>query len=750
MSAIVHYAFKTDGGPHADWRVRNFTLTEALSEPFRLVIDVSVDDPALDLQAVSGLSCTFELQREGNDRSIHGVVARVEFSGIWQGLLLVRLYVVPAFHLLEQRFNSRMFQEMAVPEILKSVLGAGLKPYDRTANLDLKGTYPVREYCLQYDESDLAFAERLMQEEGIYYYFDHSGAKEVLVAIDKNASCPAAALISGGALQIGGGAAGIAEIESLRDFFWSAEMRSNHVALRAYDWTSPAANREAESAQGPGKTREIYRHGSSVRTDGYSGTKYGASDAKAQATLRYETEVAHQQLARGGGLVTTFAPGFTFELSGHAVADFDQKYVITRVVHQGESADLFSDGRGGADGNQPSYANTFECVPLKVTYRPPRTRPRPQIAGMQSARVVGPGGEEIFTDAHGRIKVQFPWDREGAGNDKSSCWMRVAQSWSGAGWGSIFIPRIGMEVLVSFLEGDPDRPIVVGCAFNGQNTPPYALPAEKTKSAIRTWSSPGGNGYNEIRFEDKAGAEELYFQAQKDQKILVKNDKAQKVGGNEKLLVEKDRERTIHGNQTLTVKLDDKSTIGGNQSLNVDKDREMVVLGAESEVIALSRSTSVGLDCAITIGTTLDLTVGGAESDTIGGNKSETVGGSKSESVGGSRSVSVGGSSSTDVSKAFSLTVAKNADITVSGEMKVSVTKDLTITGSAAIKQVAEKEFGISADKISLTAKKELSIKVGDALISLKKNGDITIKGGKITVDGSGAVKIKGSKVSGN
>jgi type VI secretion system secreted protein VgrG len=397
-------------------------------------------------------------------------------------------------------------------------------------------------------------------------------------------------------------------------------------------------------------------------------------------------------------------------------------------------------------------------VAADVPWRPERRTPRPTVPGPQTAVVTGPPGEEIHTDAHGRIKCQFHWDREGRRDDASSCWIRVAQAWAGQGWGALYLPRIGHEVVVEFLEGDPDRPLVTGSVYNGANAPPIDLPGEKTRSTLRSASSPGSNGSNELRFEDAAGHEEVYLHAQRDLSIVVEHDKDQWVGGNEQLLVEKDRARQVGGNQTLQVDKDDSTTVGGSQtlavtgnrattvggnhdekvagaqSISVGATRNLVVALASTESVGLAKSLSVGGAYAVTVGAAMNELVGGVKAEEVGGSRSETIGGKKSETVGGSRTLDVGG----DLGEA------------VGGKRTLNVAKDLTVNVGGALRQTVAKACTIKAKQIVLSADDQISFKVGSATFQLKKNGDVVIKGGKVQVKASGDIVLKGSKVTEN
>jgi type VI secretion system secreted protein VgrG len=364
------------------------------------------------------------------------------------------------------------------------------------------------------------------------------------------------------------------------------------------------------------------------------------------------------------------------------------------------------------------------------------TTQKPLVGGPQTATVVGPGGEEIFTDKYGRVKVQFHWDREGQRDDKSSCWVRVSQIWAGKNWGWMSIPRIGQEVVVDFLEGDPDQPIITGRVYNADNMPPFDLPANKTQSGLRTRSTLNGTAANcnELRFEDKKGSEQLFIHAEKNQDIEVENDETHWVGHDRNHRVDNDENSTIGRDRSETVQRNKLIQIVGNHSESVNGAMSIVVGRTLTETVALNYSETVGGAMEVTVGAALAITVGAGMSEAVGANKSESIGGSKGESVGGDRTLQVG----------------KNLVETVKGEQSVTIDKDLkeNIAGQHIVD--VKKEATVKAKKVQITADDEISFKTGSAEIIMKKNGDITIKGGKITVKGSGDVVVKGSKIAEN
>jgi type VI secretion system secreted protein VgrG len=334
------------------------------------------------------------------------------------------------------------------------------------------------------------------------------------------------------------------------------------------------------------------------------------------------------------------------------------------------------------------------------------------MVGPQTAMVVGKAGEEIWTDKYGRVKVHFHWDRYGKGDEQSSCWIRVAQTWAGKNWGQIQIPRIGQEVLVDFLGGDPDRPIIVGSVYNGSTMPPYDLPANATQSGIKTRSTKGGNAsnFNEIRFEDEKGSEELYMHAEKDYNSMVENCLSETIGNNK------------------------TTRVGASHSESIGANMQVTVGGSLTESVMVNVAESVGVAMELTVGAFYAETIGAKKTESVGGDKSESIGGNHSESVGKNRTLTVTDDSSESIAKNRNLSVEKDNNVSINGKSTIGI----------------EKELSLSAKKIQFTADDEISFKTGKAMITMKKNGDITLKGKKITVKGSGDVIIKGSKIKEN
>jgi type VI secretion system secreted protein VgrG len=487
-------------------------------------------------------------------------------------------------------------------------------------------------------------------------------------------------------------------------------------ALRDFDFELPKKSLEFKSSVSRDHAQskfEMFDYpGRYVEpADGDKDSKKSDSDLKGSyekfAKNRIEGHQAQYERCGGGGNARGLSVGALFTLAQYPRDDANREYLVVSATHTVEGDSYGSGGGGGTP-----YTCQFTVVDAKQPFRSEALTSRPYVRGPQTAIVVGKDGEEIWTDQYGRVMVQFHWDRYGESNEKSSCWVRVAQAWAGKAWGGIFIPRIGQEVIVEFLEGDPDRPIITGSVYNGDNPPPYALPANQTQSGVKSRSTKGGSeeNFNEIRFEDKKDEELIYVQAEKDYEKLVKNDRSRTIGNDESLDVGNNQTEKIGASKSLSIGEDHKETIGGNKAMSIGKDHSETISGNATIDVSKNETVSVGEKMNISVGK----------------DRSLDVGDNHSESVGKNRSVDVGKNLTRDVGEGYTVTVGK------------------------AHKETVAKGYSLEAKEIFTEAKDQIEIKVGSASLIMKKNGDIQLKGGKINIKGSGDVVIKGSKIGGN
>ena len=696
QSVVVSVSVEALAG--ATVKVRHFEIDERLSVPYRAVIDIETDAKDAKLDELRGTNVRLVLARPNSERALCGVIWEVEEGRGGAGNVLARLIVQPAFAHLSLVRNTRIFQEKDVPTIVEEVLTSGLSAYGRELKKTLDGTYATREYCVQYQETDLAFVHRLLEEEGIAYSFDHEGETELLVLTDHNAAFARAAGAAE-ALELTTHDLVIEDREPIHRFTRRHAATTTSVALRDFDWTSASYVVEAEqrSADGQGRDRESYEHGwgrsATIGSYDAGARRYQEQDAAHRAGVRQESYLAGALIGRGMGRVIGLAPGTSFELHGHPGLGIDGEYLVTAVHHRSVPADV---GGGASAADLERYHNVFECIPLGVRFRPARSTPKPRIPSIQTALVTGPSGEEIHTDEHGRIKVLFTWDREGAADETSSCWVRVQQKWAGAGWGFWWLPRIGMEVVVEFIDGDPDRPLVTGSVYNATNGTPYPLPDEKTKSTIKSNSSPGGGGFNELRFEDKAGSEEIFTHAQKDYNEVVENDHNTLVHGNQTIEVDNDQTQTIHGDQEERVDGNQDMSVGGDRSVHaeakfdetVDGTETRKVTGAVSETFSASETRSVSGNLDEMLGAGETRTIGAAQSESIGGSLTRTVAAASDVTVGGAGSQSVDGGITVDTPAAWTLTATGGLNITAAGGFKLNAPGGLRIGAPGGVTQI--------------------------------------------------------------
>ena len=725
MPTTDRFLFEIEGLSQ-ELRVARFAGREGVSELFHFEITVATEDAGLSPADVVGKKAQLTLNAdEGEVRHVHGIVARLRCGDAGKKLSVYHVTLVPNVWRLLHRQDCRIFQEKTAPEILEAVFkAAGLSP-GQDYRLGLQGSYGKREYCVQYRESDWAFACRLMEEEGIFHVFEHEEGKHVLALGDSSSSLPP---VAGDATIVFRPPLGaMLQGEHVSRLHYSEEIRSGKVTLRDYNFKKPTLLLESLSEGADFTDLEIYDH-----PGNYDVTSAGNALSK----VRLEERAARKKQAEGDSTCRRVVAGQLFTLAEHSREALNREWLITRVEHRGVEPMM---GEDAAAGITP-YENRFECIPSDAPFRPPPVTPRPTIRGVQSAIVVGPAGEEIHTDEHGRVKVHFHWDRLGKKDDKDSCWIRVSQVWAGEGWGAMHIPRVGQEVLVDFMDGDPDRPIIVGRVYHGTNVPPHALPAHKTRSTLKSSSTPGGGGSNELYFEDEKGAEEVYLHGQKDWTIAIENDKNQTVGHDETRQVGNDRRVQVGNDQ------DEK--IGHDETFEVVNDRKKTVGHDETESIGNDRTIDVGNDHTETIGNNLTLSVGKNRTEDVIENSTETVGKAKALSVGtdftldvtGAMATTVGGSQTEDVKLEKAITAGEKLTITV-GDAKVTIEKngDVTVEG-ANLKVVATGDVTVeSSGKVEVKA-------TGD--VKVESSGKVEVKSsGSMDVNASGPVKLKGANV---
>ncbi len=545
------FLFKVAG---KELKVLGFTATERISTAFdvRLTL-VSEDEVKFD--EVMGKEAVLTILVEDSERFFHGIINQFSQAGRSGDHRLYRARLVPSLWLLSLEQDCRIFQDMYVLEIVKQILEEGGLTSE-WFSFRLQGQYQPKTYCVQYREADLHFISRLLEEEGIFYFFEHTKDKHLLIFGDSTVNYQP---ITGEALVTFSDAESMVPTEEfVKAFTMSQRIHTGKITLRDFNFEKPALDLTSQDENKSYKHLEAYD---------FPAEYYEQDSGKKMAQMRLQEAVMFRETADGESNCCRFVPGFTFKLTGHELTGLNQEYLLVQIMHRGTQPQVLRD-RAGQGGTV--YSNEVMVIPSLVSFRPERQTPKPVIEGIQTAKVVGLSGEEIYTDEYGRVKVQFHWDREGEYNEKSSCWIRVSHSWAGGQYGYFSLPRVGQEVIVSFVEGDPDRPLITGRAYNADHLPPYPLPDDKTKSTIKS-KSYKGEGANEIRFEDDAGKEQLYIHAQKDLDIRVLNDRKTTVDNTQHLIVTGESNTKV-GSLSVTVEGDEAIKVGGQRSLTVEKD----------------------------------------------------------------------------------------------------------------------------------------------------------------------------------
>jgi type VI secretion system secreted protein VgrG len=551
--------------------MQSLEIEEGISSLFRLNATLLSEDHNIALKDLVGQKVSVRISTPGPSRKhqhFHGFVSRFAEGGKDNRVRTYYVEVVPWLWFLTQTADLRIFQKKSVPDIIQQIFkDLGFSDF----KLQLQGNFEPREYCVQYRESDFAFVSRLMEEEGMFYFFEHTEDKHTLVIANSPDAHKAAPgfdkyryVPKGGEDKEAGG------IDSWQ---LGQSFRSGKYALNDYHFLTPQNDQKVSAPTavkvGGNDKFEVYDYPGAYAKRFDGDDKMGKVRPDGERTNKLymqEIEARHKE-SYGLCSLIGMRSGCKFELTEFDRADFNGPYVLTQVQHVATQNPYASGGE-----SHETYQCSFTCIPLAVPYRPRRATPKPVVHGVQTAVVVGLKGEEIDTDKYGRVKVQFHWDREGKKDENSSCWVRVASMWAGAQWGMINIPRIGQEVIVAFLEGDPDQPIIVGSVYNALNMPPYILPDNKTQSGVVTRSSKEGDAeeFSEIRFEDKKGEEYVYIRSQKDLIEAAENDELNWVGN--------DRWVEVENNDTLIIYKGDREVTleEGNDKLEIKKGNRTV------------------------------------------------------------------------------------------------------------------------------------------------------------------------------
>lgn len=694
--------------------------TESLSGLFRYELEMISENGELDFSAIVGQTVTakVELADGENARYFDGLVTEFSQHDSDPHFWVYRAVIRPKFWLATRKADCRIFQDMSVTDIAEKLLGeVGVTDYA----LETSSSYATRTYCVQYNESVYDFLNRLFEDEGIFWFHRHEEGTHTLVLADDadaHEACPHLDL----ATYRPTGQQGRDDEDAIHQLAYSQRVVTDHFATDDYNFETPSTDlATAADGDGTGSNMEVYE---------YPGGYMAKSLGDGFANLRVQEFEAQSKSLDGRGSLKSFIAGYSFDLQWHGRDALNDTYVLGDLSIRAE---------------EDRYENSFRAFPKSLAFRPVRKTPRPRIHGTQTAVVTGKAGEEIWTDSFGRVKVQFHWDREGQKDENTSCWVRVAQGWAGKSWGSWFLPRIGMEVVVTFLEGDPDRPLITGCVYNGEQTQPYALPDDQTKFTIMSNSSKGGDGYNEFRFEDKAGEEEVFLHAQLDWNTIVENARTTTIK-------ESDDTVTIEkGNRTFEVQTGNEShSVKGTRTLKVDGSQTHTtgdgfihdVTGDYS--LKVSGDLTIDVDGNITIKAGQNITVeAGQNIDTSAGQDiSQDAGMNMSNSAG--QNISNAAGMNMDNEAEMNLTNKGGMNVTDDAGMKLTLKSGMTTESKAGMS--LKEEGGMSAElKGGMSLKQEggLSLTAKGGLSGTYEGGlNGTLKGGVMAMLSAAIAKL--------
>ncbi|KYF55386.1 hypothetical protein BE04_51175 [Sorangium cellulosum] len=722
LDVLRHTEVTVASGDRLD--VRQFHISERMSALFELSFIVVCENADIDFDAVVGQPMTFTLRQGTHERAVRtwtGICSHIEQVAAEElGVSTYKLVMVPVLWLLTQRRNHRMFQLQSELDIARVLLAE----WNISTSERISGTYKKRKYRVQYGESDFTFLCRMLEDAGVSFYFQTDGGETRLVLDDApqtNASRAPAITFRDNPTD--------ADREHVTKVRVSRRLRPGKYTVRDHDYRrvpeyvlrSSAQTQEQLEAQ---LERYHYVPGAFLyESDKGQPTPVADDRGRYRTDEREAVALAQRRLdakrvdARTVAFDTNtidLAPGTVVSFLDHPKSELSpgSAFLVTGATLSGE--------------HSGEWSCACEAVSAGLAYRPPLVTPKPKTSGVESATVVGPPGEEIHTDEFGRVRVHFHWDRESKMNERSSCWIHVSQPWAGATFGGSNLPRVGQEVIVDFLGGDPDRPIIVGRVYTNVQKTPYKLPDNKTQSGWQSRSSPGGgpDNYNEIMFEDRKGEELVRMQAEKNLDKLVKNDESVRIGH--------DRTKQVGHDDALTVGNDRTRSVGHDETVSIGNDRTRLVGNNESVTIGNSRTKSVGVNESMFVGVNQNEQIGANRSVQVGANHSETIGANMSVSVGMAKTETVALASAETVGGAKALTVGGAYAITVGGAMATNV-------GLVQTENVGMSKTVTVGDKITITC--------GASTITMDKAGTIVVSGKDIAVEAQGTVSVNAKGV---
>ncbi|MBN3837077.1 type VI secretion system tip protein TssI/VgrG [Burkholderia sp. Ac-20344] len=707
--------------PHGDdLKFHTLDGSDELGRLFEFRIEALADSHSLSLKDMLGKPVTVRIEQQDlSTRYLNGIVARASLAGRraerYYGYELI---VRPWLWLATRRSDCRIFQNKTVPEIVQEVLSTYGFPIEN----HLAESYVPRDYCVQYNETDAAFVSRLMEFEGIYFWFRHAEDAHTLMlgdAMSSHTVLPGYETIP----YIARDRTAIADEEHIDGWLPAQEVSVGRHQTTDYDYTKPRADLSSQKVDPRGHDHDSFA--SFEWPGGYRDDAPGAHYSR----VRLEEQQAEHERASADTDVRGAAPGYLFTLERCPRADQNREYLIVRCQYRFQENAYASD-----QGAEAVVHQTMMLVqPSSLPYRSPRDTPQPRTNGPQTATVVGPLGEEIWTDQYGRVKLQFRWDRYGQSNQDSSCWVRVSSPWAGGGFGGVQIPRVGDEVVVDFLNGDPDEPIVTGRVYNGEKMPPWGLPGSATQSGLLSRSSPGGttDHANAFRFEDKKGAEQLWMHAERNFDAETEADHTLSVGNN--------HTHTVGNDETMQVKNNRQRSVGQNETVNIGQNRVAQIGANETHGVVGNRTRTVGQNETVTITANRDATIGGAHTETVAKAKTETIGEAKTLNVGQMYQTTsqdmktLVASAHTEEIGTRTSTIANAHTHTVGGEHTVNVGANHTTN---------------VRHQVTVNAGDRLSLVCGMSSIVMKSDGTITIRGVNVASTGTNTHSVNGKTVT--
>lgn len=580
----------------ADYAVYAFTGTERVNEPFEFTIHFISENSNLPTADLLGMEGTLTIaDRSGQSRFVHGIISQIRQLHTGNRFTHYQCLLVPRLRFLQESVCHRIYQIMDVKQIIDDILNRQ-KFAPELYDFRLTGTYKAREYCTQYGESDYHFLCRLCEEEGICFFFEHTEKRHCLVFTDTAGGQPVAGEAD---IRFHPGSGTVADAPVISRITHQQRINGDGAAYRDWNAMTPAddldvSRSEADRDKAPtptGMTLETYRY-PHIYQERQEGERY--------AEIQLARQLVFREWLEGTSDAGRMTPGQVFGMHGHPRADLNRKWWLYEVIHQGDQPGVLEEEAPEERGHR--YTASFAAIPAQTRFVPEIRHEKRRVVGVQSALVAGPSGEEIHTDEYGRVKVCFFWDRRDPGNETATCWLRVAQGWSGNGFGALALPRVGSEVLVSFEEGDPDRPVVTGRMYHAEMRPPCDLPSAKTVTVLRSSSSPGGRGFNELRMEDRKGEEEISVRAEKDMALYAGNDWSD--------YTRNERHSTVKKNLYLEVQGETHARHKGNRKTELDAGEHLAIHGARHEQIDKSWLVNTKQEVHIRAGTKIVLDAG--------------------------------------------------------------------------------------------------------------------------------------------